>query len=109
MVYEIDTDFVIFESLQRSAVDRFRLCEVLGLDFSDRMVNGWGGEFTNVNVGSSRFKTEDNDWTKDVARANGFHRPERAPLQLDALPEPVRSHILNVAMPVYDKMKSAAL
>ncbi len=86
-----------------------RLCGIIGVGFSSRMVNSWGDEYTNINVGSSRFTTEDNAWTKDVARADGFHQTHRSPLPLGLLPESVRSHILNVAMPVYDKMRLTAL
>ena len=77
---------------------------VAGLEYSDSMAQGWQNDYTNVNIGSSKFDNRTNAWTKDAANATGFTRIDRRPLDLESLPDSLRQHITSVAIPSYSEM-----
>lgn len=78
--------------------------EVLGLNYSDRMAIGWGSNYVNINIGTSRFDAENNAWTSHAATSIGIETTDRKPLELETLPQTLREHILGVAIPAYEAM-----
>lgn len=76
----------------------------LGLDYTSRMMEGWGESYVNINTGTSRFDTEENAWTSLAAISSGIIPTTREPLELADLPAPLHDHIINVAIPTYETM-----
>lgn len=72
--------------------------------YSEQMVDGWGARYVNANTGSSRFNDENNGWTNVAARSTGFTSATREPIQIDQVPDELRTHIIEVAFPVYQNM-----
>lgn len=82
-------------------------CNKVKLGFTPNMVEGWVSDYTNVNVGSSRFGTTENAWSKHAATTAGIVTVQREPLDLEILPTAMREHITEVAIPVYEEMKKS--
>lgn len=85
------------------------LCGQLGLDFRDRMVDGWQKPYFNV---SRLYHPELDDvtdaWIKQAATSRGVERTENRPLEESVLPAPLRDHLVNEALPVYQMLTAAA-
>lgn len=77
---------------------------VLGLNFSNRMTSGWGEGYVNVNIGTSRFDTEQNGWTSHAAVSEGIMPTTREPMRIGQFPPLLREHILQIAIPTYEMM-----
>ncbi len=80
-------------------------CKKIKLGFTPNMIEGWDSDYTNVNVGSSRFRTSENAWTKHAATSSGIVATQRQPLGLETLPATMRKHITEVAIPTYEEMR----
>lgn len=82
-----------------------KACEILNLRFSPQQVDGWQGDFINVNTGYNPTLTDSTHaWTREAAISRGIFSVEREPINLDQLPKPLRNHIVDVALPVYREM-----
>jgi len=84
------------------------LCSRLGLEFSDRMIDGWEKPFVNVD----RFYYPEYDdagdaWVKQAATSRGIETTESPPLEDSALPDALRDHLLTEALPVYETLMRA--
>ncbi len=82
------------------------ICEKINLKFSSSMIDGWRHNYTNVNVGSSRFDTIKNGWTKNAATSTGIFEAQGIPVDLSKLPTGMCRHINEVAIPSYNEMKN---
>lgn len=82
-----------------------RACGRLGLVFSSRMVEGWEGDFVNVNTGyNPNLTDETHAWTRHAATSVGIVPVSRAALEVSALPAVLQDHLTQVAIPVYQEM-----
>ena len=81
-----------------------RVCAHINLPYSTTMVSGWDKGYTNINTGSSRHNTEENAWTKDAATNSSVVANDRQPLDINLLPEAMRTHIVDIAIPAYEHM-----
>lgn len=102
--------FVADGSLFSKVPDRFLryLCSGLGIDFSDRMIEGWREPFLSADrLYAPELPDPDNAWTKHVATSVGVEEPSRAPLEVSVLPAALRDHMSEVALPTYEMFMRA--
>lgn len=98
-------NFVADGSLLGSVPDRFLryLCDGLGIEYNDHMIAGWRQPFLSVDMlYDPELPNPDNAWIKRAATASGVEATERAPLDVSMLPDPLRRHVVEVAMPTYE-------
>ncbi|HSW66108.1 MAG TPA: hypothetical protein VLI54_03150 [Bacillota bacterium] len=81
-----------------------QVCGQVGIKFCEQMVEGWGLDYTNACNGDDKEKTAWSAWTSDAATSTGVVPVERAPLDLAVLPDSIRRHIAEVALPTYEMM-----
>lgn len=80
-------------------------CNVLGLKYSSNMIEGWQGEFINVNTGyNAKLTDTTHAWTKEAAQSTGVMKASREPIPMEELTSALRVHITDVAMPIYREM-----
>lgn len=80
-------------------------CNVLNLKYSSSMIEGWQGEFINVNTGyNAKLTDETHAWTREAAQSTGVMKASREPIPMDKLTPALRTHIMDVAMPIYKEM-----
>lgn len=80
-------------------------CKRLYLKYSPNMLEGWQSELVNVNVGYNNKLTDaTHAWTKEAAVSTGVIKPSRQPIPLEDLPEALKKHVTEVALPVYEEM-----
>lgn len=78
---------------------------VLGLQYSDRMISGWVGEFINANTGYNPDLTDDTHaWTKDAVVSKGIHPASTKSIELERMPISLQTHLARIAIPTYRKM-----
>lgn len=81
------------------------VANILGLEYSDRMINGWQGEFINANTGYNPNLTDDTHaWTKDAVISTGIKPSSVRIIDLDRMPPSLQSHLREIAIPTYQKM-----
>lgn len=81
------------------------LCSRLGLDFRDRMVDGWERAYVNVNrLDYPELDDATDAWIKQAATSRGVECTESPPLADSALPDALRRHLLNEALPTYEML-----
>ena len=79
--------------------------DVLNLPYSRHMVTGWRHGYVNKNPGHNpKLSDAERAWTKHAVTSNGIVRVDRLPFDLSLLPDSLRLHITNVAMPIYKEM-----
>lgn len=78
-------------------------CNVLGLTFNDRMVDGWQNTMVDANVYKGA-RLETNAWKHHAATSIGMTAVDRAGLEVANLPEALQRHIVEVALPTYHNM-----
>ncbi len=103
-------NFVADGSLLSRKPDQFLryLCGRLGLEFHDRMVDGWQKPFFNVDrVYNPELNDATDGWIKQAATSSGIKFAEHPPLQDSALPDALRDHLLTEALPTYEKLMHA--
>jgi len=84
------------------------LCAGLGIEFSDRMVDGWAAPFVNVDrLYDPDLTDSSNAWVKHAATSRGVESSGRPPLELALLPAALRDHLRQVAVPTYDMLMRA--
>jgi hypothetical protein len=92
-------------SLLRRMPDRLLryLCTELGIEFGDRMIDGWEKPFVNV-PGLDQPGHDDaaNAWIKHAATSHGVEPAESAALEESVLPEALRGYLVEVALPTYE-------
>ncbi len=102
--------FVADGSLFSRMPDQFLryLCSRVGLEFRDRMINGWEKPFVNVD---GLYDPEHDDaadaWVKQAATSRGIETTESRPLEESALPDALRDHLLTEALPRYEMLMRA--
>lgn len=80
-------------------------CKKLGLTYSQRMVEGWEGDFINANSGYSTTLTDqEHAWTGHAATSAGLVSTSRTALDVSILPAELQAHLTEVAIPVYEEM-----
>jgi hypothetical protein len=103
--------FVVNGSLISVAPKRFLryLCAGLGIEFRDRMVNGWTEPLFNVgwHVANPDLDYSVNAWIKHAATSCALQAIDRLPLEVPALPAALRQYLLEVALPTYETLMSA--
>lgn len=78
---------------------------ILGLEYSDRMINGWQGEFINANTGYNPNLTDDTHaWTKDAVISTGIKPSSDRMIDIDRMPSSLRAHLTEIAIPTYQRM-----
>ena len=84
------------------------LCSGLGLEYSDRMVNGWTRPFVNVarSINPNLHDTED-AWIIHAATSHGVEATDHAALTESVLPPALRDHLIEVAVPTYEMFMRA--
>jgi hypothetical protein len=82
-----------------------RACGKLGLEFSSRMVEGWEGDFVNVNTGyNPNLDDTTHAWTRHAATSVGIVAVSRAAIDIAQLPPSLKDHITQIAIPTYQEM-----
>lgn len=82
-----------------------KACDILDLQYSPNMIEGWEGEFINVNTGyNDKLTDTTHAWTKEAAQSRGIIKAAREPIPMERLTPSLRTHIINVAMPIYEEM-----
>jgi hypothetical protein len=103
-------NFVADASLLSRLPEQFLryLCDRLGLEFRDRMIDGWQKPYLNV---SRLYHPELNDvsdaWIKQAATSRGVEFSESPPLEEATLPDALRDHLLTEALPTYEMFMRA--
>lgn len=78
---------------------------ILGLEYSDRMINGWQGEFINANTGYNPNLTDDTHaWTKDAVISTGIKPSSDRMIDIDRMPSSLQAHLTEIAIPTYQRM-----
>lgn len=104
------SSFVADGSLFSRMPDQFLryLCRKLGLEFRDRMIDGWEKPFVNVD---GLYDPEHDDaadaWVKQAATSRGVETTESRPLDESALPDALRDHLRTEALPTYEMLMRA--
>ncbi len=82
------------------------ICFVSGIPYGDIMVTNWSNSFNFVNVVNigNETETRTNAWTQKAATATGIAQTRRTPLDIDRVPERMREHIIEVAIPIYNRL-----
>ncbi|WP_375483258.1 hypothetical protein [uncultured Mycobacterium sp.] len=103
--------FVADGSLFSRVPDRFLryLCSGLGIQFCERMIDGWREPFFNANRLDNHPNLADsaNAWVKHAAISRGIEATDRDPLEVCILPTALRDHVLEVALPTYEMLMRA--
>jgi hypothetical protein len=103
--------FVADGSLFRRVPDRFLqyLCAGLGLEFRNRMINGWSEPFLNVDGIEKPYPTDPavDAWIKQAATSCGVEPAEQVVPEVQVLPAALRNHLFEVAVPTYDMFMRA--
>jgi hypothetical protein len=82
-----------------------KACLELELEYSPRMVNGWERDYVNANSGySQNLDDSENGWVSHAATSTGIVAVARTALQLLELPDGLRQHITEIAIPTYEEM-----
>lgn len=83
-----------------------RACGKLGLQFSNRMVEGWQGGVINANTGYNLIERHPTElaWTSHATTSTGIVPVSRDALVLDQLPQGMQDHLTQVAIPTYEEM-----
>jgi hypothetical protein len=106
------SSFVADGSLFGRVPDRFLryLCSGLGIEFRDRMIDGWREPFFNANQLDShpdRRLDPAKAWIKHAATSRGIEATGSAPLEVSILPAALRDHVIEVALPTYEMLMHA--
>jgi hypothetical protein len=103
--------FVADGSLFSRVPDRFLryLCAGLGIEFRERMIDGWTEPFLNVDGIDNPVlaDTAADAWIKHAATSCGVEPGRREALDVSVLPAPLREHLLDVAVPTYEMFMGA--
>jgi hypothetical protein len=102
--------FVADGSLFSRAPDRVLryLCDGIGIEFSDRMIEGWREPLLSVERNYDPEITDTDDaWTRHAATSCGVETISRAPLPVSVLPPALQDHLFEVALPTYERMMRA--
>lgn len=84
------------------------LCSELGIEFRDRMIDGWEKPFVNVHrLYDPEYDEAANAWIKHAATSRGVELIEKPPLEESVLPEALRDHLFAVALPTYEMFMRA--
>ncbi len=97
--------FLADGSLFSRLPDRFLqyLCSGLGIEFSERMINGWSQPFLNgVRLVYPDLDQSVDAWMKHASTSHGVEATDHAPLERSALPAALRDHLIEVAVPTYE-------
>ena len=79
------------------------LCNGLGIEFRDPMIDGWSEPFLNVNRLLSPDLADSADaWIKHAATSHGVEANDHVPLDMSVLPDALRDHLFEVALPTYE-------
>lgn len=82
-----------------------RMCEFAGLVYAPRMVEDWGNDFRNLVNEGNPAESARSAWTSRAATSRGFHASSRPELVVSDLPEELRLHIEEVALPAYKSIR----
>lgn len=103
--------YVADGSLFSRAPDRLLqyLCDGIGIEFSDSMIEGWREPLLNVERNYQPEITDTDDaftgaWTRHAMTSCGVERTSRAPLPVSVLPAALRDHLFEVALPTYERL-----
>lgn len=78
---------------------------ILGLEYSNRMIDGWQGEFINANTGYNPNLTDDTHaWTKDAVVSTGIKPSSDRMIDIDRMPLSLQAHLTEVAIPTHQRM-----
>lgn len=111
---QIDDNYCVVdgERLANNASSALQVvCAASDISFDAAMVTNWSdsNNFINVvNIGNET-ETQTNAWTRQAATATGIAQNSRAPLDIAHIPERMREHILEVAMPIYAQLSEVAV
>jgi hypothetical protein len=82
-----------------------RAATILGLRYSDRMINGWQGEFINANTGYNPNLTDaTHAWTKDAVISTGLKPSSDRMIDVNRMPPSLQVHLSEIAIPTYRRM-----
>ncbi len=104
--------FVADGSLFSRVPDRFLryLCDGLGIEFREGMIDGWQKPFLNANQLEShpdRRLDPAKAWIKHAATSRGLEETGSVPLEVSLLPAALRDHLSEVALPTYEMLAHA--
>lgn len=105
--YQLDHSAIIDggELTARPSEVLSRACGRMGLNFSPRMVEGWGGDFVNVNTGyNPNLDDTTHAWTRHAATSAGIVAVSRAAIDIAQLPPSLQDHLTQVVIPTYQEM-----
>jgi hypothetical protein len=103
-------NFVADASAFSAGPERFlhHLCDLLSLEFSPHMIEGWRQPFLNVDLlYDPELPAPDDAWVERAAISRGFAAKSRAPLPDSVLPAAMWTHLVEVAIPTYEMMVRA--
>lgn len=84
------------------------LCSELGLEFRDRMIDGWDAPFMNVHrLYDPEYDDASDAWIKQAATSRGVEPTENPPLAESVMPAALRKYLFEVAVPTYEMFMRA--
>jgi hypothetical protein len=84
------------------------LCSELGVEFRQRMIDGWEKPFVNVHrLYDPEYDEAADAWIKQAASSRGVELIEKLPLDDAVLPEVLRDYLFEVALPTYEVLMRA--
>ena len=79
------------------------LCRQLGIEYRDRMIDGWDKPFMNVHrLYDPQYDDAGDAWIKQAATSRGVEPTENPPLAESVMPEALREYLFGVAVPTYE-------
>lgn len=86
------------------------LCRQLKLRYTNAMIDQWRDPFNNPNSGyNPRLTDETHAWTREAATSERVRSTRRKPIDISLLPNGIRLHIEEIALPVYRRMSRHAI
>ena len=84
------------------------LCSELGIEFRNRMIDGWDEPFVNVHrLYDPEYDDAADAWIKHAATSRGVEPTESPPLAESVMPEALREYVFGVAVPTYEMFMRA--
>jgi hypothetical protein len=84
------------------------LCGELGIEFRDRMIDGWDAPFVNVHrLYDPEYDDAADAWIKQAATSRGVEPTENPPLAESVMPRALREYLFEVAVPTYEMFMRA--
>lgn len=83
-------------------------CTALAINFNSRMISGWRRDYVNANKGYSNKPASEDGWTSHAASSSGIEAISRTALSFSDLPLALQTHMIEIAIPVYEEMTGRA-